>query len=357
VAEVLSFLALDDIVGTRVSVTMEEAVLPSLRAEINSQNRTQFVNLQDAVEQQLRTKDSDEDYLSDLGTYGIREDNVPILEETALNAMEFEELIETPAELGLIVPDDILQQELDRSGYGEDTKEFLQQVNDRITDSARAYQELLVTEDHISDLDTRVEDGTLTPDEAAALVPDGVEISGQELRRRWSQKDGLDPQAPSQSDFLDALVEGYTSLEETRDRLDQAELDTERYEDVLKAEIVGDLDGSLQTAVGTGRLSEGRFSDLAEFAEVDDEVIELLLQGQSLSDIASARLQESTQASERSVRTLVGIGESRAAALDAVGLGTVQALAQADVETVAETAQVSPETAQEFIQQAQQRIQ
>jgi len=350
-------LGVDDVTGLELEARTAEGIKPAMNAKVNAEHRAKFVDLQDVVEQDLRNKDSDTGYISDIGTYGIRPDNVPILEEVAINDMEFEELIETPAELGLVVSDEVLQAELDRAGYSEQTKEFLQKVNNRIPLSARAYQELLVSEDHISDLDQRVEDGTLTVDEAITDIPDQVDVDLEAMRQRFRQKDDLNPQAPSQSDFIDALVEGYTSLEETRDRLDQSELDTERYEDVLKAELVGDLDGSLQTAVGTGRLSEGRFSDLAEFTGVDDEVVELLLQGQSLSDIASARLQEATDPSERSVRTLVGIGESRAAALDAAGLGTVQALAQADVDTVADTAQVSPETAAEFITQATQRIQ
>jgi len=357
ITQALAGLGVDDVTGLELEARTAEGIKPAMNAKVNAEHRAKFVDLQDVVEQDLRNKDSDTGYISDIGTYGIRPDNVPILEEVAINDIEFEELIETPAELGLPVPPEILQAELDRAGYAEPTKEFLQETADQIPRSARAYQELIVSEDLVSDLDQRVEDGTLAPDEAVTEVPDEVPANRDALRQRFRQRDALDPQAPSQSDFIDALVEGYTSLEETRDRLDQAELDTERYEDVLKAEIVGDLDGSLQTAVGTGRLSEGRFSDLAEFTGVDDQVIELLLQGQSLSDIASARLQEATSPAERSVRTLVGIGESRAAALDAAGLGTVQALAQADVDTVAETAQVSPETAQDFIQQAQQRIQ
>lgn len=377
-SEVLSVLVLQDILGQRTAVEFSEGIQPALEAEVGKQRRAKFTNLQDAVEYALRNKQGDEGYLTPenapqdvvdrigsdepvnpdnlIEEWGIRDDQLPILEQVALNDMEFEELIETPAELGLVVSDEILQAELDRAGYAEETKEFLQQVNNRIPLSARAYQELIVSEDHISDLDQRVEDGTLTPQEAIDLVPDQVDLDLEAMRQRWRQKDALDPQPPSQSEFIDSLVNGYVSLEETEQRLQQAELDTERYRDVLQVEVRDELDGALQEAVALGQLSEARFSDLAEFAGVDDEVVELLLQGASLSDVVTQRLAQQQGTAERSVRTLVGVGEARGSALAAAGIETVQDMAQADPETVAEAAQVSPETARQFINQAQQRI-
>lgn len=355
--QALAGLGVDDVTGTELEVRMAEGVTPALQQMVNAEHRSKQVDLQDAIEQDLRNKDSDSGYIDDISSYGIKPSQVGLLEEVAINGMEFEELIETPAELGLVVPDAVINAELDRSGYAEPTKDFLSQVNNRIPRSTRSYEELIVSEDLIADLDSRVEDGTLTPGEALALVPSQLETDTDALRRRWEDKDALDPQAPSQSDFLAALTEGYAGLDETRERLDQTELDTDRYEDVLQAEIVGDLDGSLQAAVATGRLSEGEFSDLAEFAGLDDQSIEWLLQGLSFTDIVGRTLAQQADPTDRSVRTILGVGESRAAGLVAVGIETVQDLANADPETVADATQTSPETAAEYINQAQQRIQ
>lgn len=376
--QVLATLVLDDVLGKRLEAEFAEGIEPAVKARVGKRRRSKFVDFQDAVEFGLRTKETDEGYLTlsggsdeyadNIGSnnqvssdnaleeWGIRDDQLPILEQVALNDMEFEELIETPAELGLVVPNDVLEAELDRAGYAEATKEFLLQVNDRIELSARAYQELLVTEDHISDLDQRVEDGTLDADEALRLVPDGIEISDDALLQRWEQKAQLDPSAPSQAEFIDSLVNGYVGLQDTKARLDVAELDTSRYDDVLKVEILDELDGALQQAVALGQLSEARFTDLCQFVGLDQQACDALLEGQSLSDITKARLQKATPPAERSVRTIVGIGESRGQALIAAGIETVTDLAQADVEAVADAADVSPETAQEFINQAQQRI-
>jgi len=376
--EAVTALGVADVTGAELEARVREGVEPAMNAKAAKEHRSKFVDLADAVEFALRKKETDDQFLSGLNAppevvsaigsnvpvnednileeWGIRDDQLGILEEVALNDMEFEELIETPAELGLIVPDEVINAELDRSGYSEQTKDFLAKVNNRIPLSARAYKELIVSEDHIADLDVRVEDGTLTPAEAGALVPDAVPADQGELLQRWNQKDDLTPKAPTQADYSDALVEGYVDLDETRDRLEQSELDTERYTGVLKAEIVGDLDGSLQEALATGRLSERDFANLGEFAELDDNAIDSLLAGKSFADITKQRLSAEREPQAASVETIVGIGESRSQALEAAGIPTVADLAGATSELVTEAAGVSEEVAEEFIGRARQRI-
>jgi len=57
------------------------------------------------------------------------------------------------------------------------------------------------------------------------------------------------------------------------------------------------------------------------------------------------------------VETIVGIGQSRAAALRAAGVETVDDLARERPEEVASVVDVTPEAAQEFINRAGRRVQ
>jgi|AKVG01.1.fsa_nt_gi hypothetical protein len=356
VAQALSFLALDDILGQELEVELSEGVRPSLNAAVNEEFRTKFVDLQDVVERDLRNKDADEDYIEDIATYGIRESDVPILEEVALNAMEFEELIETPAELGLVVPDEVLDAELDRAGYSEDTKDFLRQVNGRIRESARIYQELIETEELVTDLDTLVEDGIVGPEEAAAQVTDRVDADLQALQSRFRQKRSQPAGAPSQADHRDAFVRGYITREEFETRVDQQEFPVDEFGGVVDAIILDELDGALQESLALGLVSESEFTTLAGQVGLDDETARLLTQGNSFSDIVDARLAQGGTQAQKPTSVLVGIGEARAGGLSAQGIETLTDLAQASVATVADGAQVSDDRAAEFIQQARARV-
>jgi len=356
IAEILSFADIDGVFGQAIQAEIEEALLPALEAEINAANRTKFADINDVIERNLRNKESDDGYTEDLGTYGIREEDVPILEEVAIQQIEFEELLETPAELGKVVPPEVLEAELDRAGYAEETKEFLSETADLLPESARTYQELLRTEELVQSLDTLAQDGVVSPTEALETIPDDVEARDQAFLDRFALLRDLPAGSPSGSDFEGAFASGYLDLDELRDRLDQTDYPTDQYEDVLKKQVLDELDGDLQTALGLGLVSEGQFSDYAEFAGLDDQTIEALLAGQALDDVAQRRLQETADPASRPVRTLSGVGESRGAGLRAAGIETVADMAGADPETVAEAAQVSPETAAQFIDQAQARL-
>lgn len=357
VSQLITFLALEDVLGKELEVTIGEGVQPLLEQQINAEFRSKQVNLQDVVEQSLREKDSDTDYLQDIASYGIKPEDESILEQVALNAMEFEELVETPAELGLVVDDDVLDAELDRAGYAEPTKDFLRQVNGAIRRSARVYQELLVSEDLVSTLDTLVEDGVISPEEATDRIPDEVDADRDAFRQRFRLLERQPAGAPSATEFEDAAFNGLSSVSALEEQISQTDFPVNQYQDQFDAKILGEIDGDLQRAVGLGLVDETTYANLAERVGLDDETVDLLLQGQSLDDISQRRLAEQTAPGEQSVRTIVGIGESRGAALEAEGVETVRELAGVDAEPLSEVLQVSPETAGEFIERAVQRVQ
>lgn len=376
-SQILSVLILQDVLGRRLGMTMSKGVDPALEADVAKQTRSEFVDLQDAVEFALRTKPSDEGYLTLSGAseeaqeavgsvdqespnnlleeWGIRDDNLRILERVALNDMEFEELLETPAELGLVVPDEVLQAELDRAGYAEDTKEFLSRVNDRLPQSVRVYQELVRTEDLVTQLDTLAEDEELTPEEAAALFPDDTELDKDELRERFRLLQEPPSGPPTRSLVEDSGTLGFTSLRTLEERLERLEYNTDRYDDAVNVTLYGEIDGNLQEAFALGLIDQATYGEVMDRLGLDSDAQAALMSGQSLGDVVSRRLEEQADPASLPVSSISGIGESRAAGLRAADIETVADLAQADPQTVAQAAQVESTTAQGFIDQASQR--
>jgi len=354
IAEILSFAAIDGVFGQAIQAEIEEALLPALEAEINAANRTKFADINDVIERNLRNKESDDGYTEDLGTYGIREEDVPILEEVAIQQIEFEELLETPAELGKVVPPEVLEAELDRAGYAEPTKEFLQETAEVLPESARTYQELLRTEELVRSLDTLAQDGVVSPEAALETIPDQVEADDQAFIDRFQLLRDLPAGSPSGADFEKSFHQGYIDLAQLRDRLDQTEYPTGDFEEVLRTVVRDEIDGDLQESLALGLISEAQYGEYMDFVGLDAETQAALVAGQDLGDVADSRLQEAAPAGDRPVSAIPGIGQSRATALEAVGIQTFGDLAGADPQAVADAAQVSPETAQEFIDLATQ---
>jgi len=213
ILQALAGLGVSEVTGLELDARVQEGVLPALEAKVNADHRAKFADIQDVIEQNLRNKDSDTGFTEDLSTYGIRPEDVSTLEEVALQQIEFEELLETPAELGKVVPEDVLDAELDRAGYAEDTKDFLRETAELLPESARTYQELLRTEEAVGQLDTLAEAGVLEPAEAEALIPEDVEADPQAFRDRFRILRDLPAGAPSGTDFdedptIDALLRG-----------------------------------------------------------------------------------------------------------------------------------------------------
>lgn len=378
VAQMMAFLSLENVLGRRLGMVYEKGVDPALEAEVAKQTREEFVNLQDAVEFALRTKEQDVGYLRRFGAsdealqlvdaddpvskqnileeWGIRDDNLPILEQVALESMEFEELIETPAELGLIVDDEVLDLVLDLAGYPEPLKDFLREVPEAIPRSNRLWEEKTAVEPTVEELETLVANGEISPTSGVAMLPGEVDEAKPALEDRFRNLQELPNKAPTRSQTDGSFAWGLIDRQELEDRYDRVDVDPEKYEDVITAGILDEADGQLQEAFALGLLSEQEYSTLLEQAGLDDEAIGQLETGASISDITKQRLQEQADPAELGVASVSGIGESRAAGLRAAGIETVGDLAGADVDTVAEAAQVETETAQGFIDQATLRV-
>jgi len=376
ITQILAGLGIDSITGTELDARIQEGIKPAQEARVAKEHRSKFVSLQDAVEYALRNKEGDSEYLSRANApqkvqdaigsdepvnpdnlveeWGIRDDNLDILEEVSLEAMEFEELIETPAELGLIVDDEVLDLVLDLAGYPEPLKDFLRQVPDEIPRSNRVWEEKTAVEAVVSQLDTLVDDGELAPPEAIDLLPDEGETAAPALEDRFENIQALPGGSPTRSQVEKSFAQGYSDLATLQQRIDRLEFEVSEYEDVFTTMVRDEIDGDLQESYALGLISEQQYGELMDVAGLDAETQQALFAGQDLGNVADSRLQDQASASDRPVAALPGIGESRATALQAVGIETVADIAGADTETVAEAAQISPETAEELIQLARE---
>lgn len=356
VTQVLSFLALENVLGRRLEMLYSKGVDPALEAEIARQTRSEFVNLQDNVEYHLRNKDTDTDWVEDLDIYGLRPDQTEKIERVSLQQLEPEELLESPAEFGVIPDSDVVEEQLQLSGLPEGTKDLFRDVVEAVPRATTVYEERTQFEELVNQLDTLMADGELDPAEVREFA-DGLEDEIlQELVARYERIQRLPSGAPPRSLIEDSFAYGLSTEELLRERLNRLEYNVNEYDDVVQATILNDLDGRLQDALAYGLISETEFANIAESAGVNDEAIEGLLSGQSAAQILKQAEVTSVPPGERDVQTLSGIGSARSAGLNAGGIQTVGDMAEADVETVSQLAQVSPETALGYINQARLRV-
>jgi len=294
VSQFLTFLALEDVIGKELETTVSEGVEPLLQQQVNKEYRSKKADLADAVEAQLRTKDSDTDYLDGLAEYGIREEDVSILEAAAISEVE---------------------------------------------------------------LDAQVQAGETTPIEATRALPDDVDEARDALRDRFELLEANARDAPSDSDTLGHLSRGIVGLQTAAEELSNPGRDDSETTRLLVEEILSELDGDLRTALGLGQIDDAAYSELASVAGVDQDAVNSLLDGDDLDEIALRRLRDDQTPAGQSVESIIGIGPARGSALAASDIETVQDLANADPEEVADIAQVTVDAARDFVEAAVRRTQ
>jgi predicted flap endonuclease-1-like 5' DNA nuclease len=356
-SQLVSLLGAEAIVGSRSGVEFSEAVEPALQQKVNARARAKQADLQDVVEQQLRSKDQDTGYLGDLARYGIKEEDVPVLEEAAISEVGPEELIETPAEAGVLPDEETLQAELDRAGISEDAKEVFLETVAQLPRTTRLYEEATTAEELVRQFDAQVQSGETTPEEATRALPDDVDEARDALRERFELLAANASDPPSDSDTLGHLSRGIIGLQTAGQELSNPGRDDSETTRLLVEEILSELDGDLRTALGLGQIDEAAFSELASVAGVDQDAVNSLLEGDDLDEIALRRLQDSQDPTGQSVESIIGIGDARGSALAARGFATVGDLAGADPEEVADIAQVTVDTARGFVEAARSRTQ
>lgn len=378
VTQVLSFLALENVLGRRLGMAYEKGVDPALEARIAKQTRSEFVNLQDAVEDALRNKTNDDNWLHASGApaevvervgsnepvnpenlveeWGIRDDNLEILEEVGIKTLEPEELFETPTEFGVTIPRDVVEDELDRAGLAEGTKELFLEIVDALPRATTVWEEQTRYEELINLLDDAADSGELDPDAARPLL-DGLEPETvDELVERFRVIQEVPNKAPTRSQVDGSFTAGFTDLDTLTDRYGRVDVDPDRYPDVIREVVLSEIDGDLQRAFALGYISAGEYGELMDLVDLPTEAQTTLTAGGDLGDVADRALKEQTGPGEQPVESISGIGENRGSGLRAVGIETVADLAGSTVETVAEAAQVGEETARDFIEAAQLRV-
>lgn len=376
ITQAIAGLGVDDVTGTEMEARLEEGIKPAQEARAAKEHRAKFVSLQDAVEVLARAKSGDEGWLRGdnvddrwaeavgsaepenpenlIEEWGIRDDNLEILERAALQIPEIEELIETPMQLGVIPNDEVVDEVLQLSGSPESVKDLFRETISNADRSADLWEQRTVADELVAQLDKLVLDGELTPDEAAARVPDELEPAKPALRDRWALLADIPGAAPTRSQIENGFTRGLIGLDRYLELLGRVDVDPEAHPYVPQEAILAELDGDLRTAVGLGLIEQGQYTEYARLAGLDEETVSRLLQGEDLDDIASSRLQEQADQQAFPVDVVSGIGESRRATLEAAGIETVGQLAQATPEALLEVLDVSESTAQTFIDRAAQ---
>lgn len=357
VTQILGFLALEDLLGVRTQATVEDGIGPELRARVNRDFRSKYVDLQDAVEFDLRGKQSDEGYLSDLSTYGIREDQIELLERVALNAIEPEELFEELPQAGVVPSEEAVDVLLQISGMPEALKDQYRELADATPERSDLWEQRTRTGELVRFLDDLVREEEVTPAEAMDFLPADVDEAREPLRARFDLIQALPAGRPSQTEFEDSLTWGQSSPEEFRARLAGSEFPPDQYQDVINTIVLQEADGDMVTAVGMGLMSEATYTELLTEAGLDEDAVLALLQGTDLDDLAIARLTAEGRREGGGLTTIPQIGDQRAQSLRLAGIETVQQLAEADVEAVADALATSRDFAQRLIDAANVRLQ
>lgn len=379
ITQILAGLGVDEVTGNELAARTAEGIMPALNAQVGKQHRSKFVNLPDAVEYALRNKETDEGWLQGqtapddtvdaigsndpvnpnnlIEEWGVRDDQLEILERVSLDAPEIEELVESPVQFGVVPSPEETEKVLQISGLPESAKDLFRRTIEAAPDAADLWEQRTRSGDLIGELDTLVRDGTLSTEEAMSLLPEEIDEARPALRDRFDLLSDPPAGTPSQTDFETAWGFGFIDTDELEQQLDQSEYPTDRFPSVVDGLIADEIDGDLQQALGLGLIDEPTYGQLMDRLGLDSETQQALFAGEGLDDVADRRLQQAEQAETRPVASVPGIGQSRATALEAIGIETLGDLAAADQQQVAQAAQVSPETAAEFIQLAQQASQ
>jgi hypothetical protein len=377
IIQVLSFLGLEDVLGARLQMWFEQGLAPALEARVGKQARSEFVSLPDAVEYALRNKQSDEGWLQGqsapqdtvdvIGSnnpvnpnnlveeWGIRDDQLEILERVSLDAVEIEELIESPVQFGVVPTVDEANDVLQISGLPESTKGLFRRTIEQAPRAADLWEQRTTTEELVGQLDDLVIDGTITPDQALQQLPEEIDEARPALGDRWEILAAVPAGTPSQTDFEGALAYGGLSPAAFREQLDDSEFPIREFPSVVDATIIDEADGDLRTGVGLGLLPEADYVGLLTDAGLDEATIDRLLRGEDLDDIATSRLTDETRAEGGGLQTIPQIGGERSRMLREIDVATVEQLAAANPEQVADALVTSESFAAQIINAARIR--
>lgn len=377
ITQALAGLGIDDVTGAELTARYQEGVLPALEAKMAKEHVPQFVALQDAHEFALRQKESDTGYLHGstapeetvdkvgsvdpvnpenlLEEWGIRPDQLPILEEVGMNIPEIEELVESPVQFGVVPTEQETNDVIDRSGLPESTKDLFRRTMQQAPRSADLWEQRTTGDELVTQLDELVMAGEISPADAVGFLPGELEEAYPALEDRWELLAAVPEKAPTRSQIEASFTAGLTDLATFQQRLARVDIDPGEYPDVVDEVILGDIDGGLQEAFAVGRITEGQYGDLMDRVNLPAEAQETLISGGDLSDVTEKRLTDQADPASQPVASIPGVGSSRAAGLRAVGIETVADLAGADVAVVTEAAQVSVIQAVTFINTARTR--
>jgi hypothetical protein len=376
VSQLLAAIGLDEVLGREIGMFYSKGVDPALEADVAKRTRSEFVSVQDAHEYALRKRTADEGYLHASGApdvvvdaigsnepvneenileeWGIRDDQLGILEEVGIEAIEAEELLESPVQFGVVPDPELVRENARRAGLPQEAIDLFGETAEAATRSSDMWEQRTAIEPVVSELDTLVADGEITPGEAMNYLPPGADEARDALADRWRNIQTLPNEAPTRGQLESWFTWGLIDRQTFVTGLQRVDVDPNDYPAVVAEAILGELDGDLRTALGIGLLDENRYSQYARTVGLDQSAIQALLTGSDLKDIGQQRASEEVPLAERPTDVVIDVGENRAAALEGVGIETVGDLATASVDEVSGATDLVERSARTLIERAKQ---
>jgi hypothetical protein len=400
VTELLTFLALEDVLGTEIDATFEEGVNPALKQQIHSEYRSKQADFKDFTEAAVRSKgfgsgpeptegdipeglqdllpEEDLDYLPDPDTYGTIPEQTSLYELVGLEAREPEELIEEPVQYGLHVPRRAIEATTNLAGMPKLEKEVFKSIPDKTPKTENIIQEYIRLTEVNFRLREAVQNGGLSPGVARQIiqpelddlitnaVPEDLlreedrtaeevaEEAGDELERNFQLLASIPEDPPSVSQLQAYLEKGIIDTSAYIALYDRFGYRTAERDRTLREAVI---DKGADAVVNQRRL--GRIENDAEaFLQLaligfDRQQSQALLSGTDPENV-----QEQEEASARaqaieSLSTVPNIGETRASQLFRAGVENISQLAEEDQTTVGQATDLNAQQARDVIDAAQ----
>jgi hypothetical protein len=400
VTELLSFVALEDVLGTEIEATFQEGVNPALKQQVHSEYRSKQADFKDFTEAAVRSKgfgtgpeptegdipeglqdllpEEDLDYLPDPDTYGTIPEQTSLYELVGLEAREPEELIEEPVQYGLHVPRRAIEATTNLAGMPKLEKEVFKSIPDKTPKTENIIQEYIRLTEVNFRLREAVQNGGLSPGVARQIiqpelddlitnaVPEDLlreedrtaeevaEEAGDELERNFQLLSSIPEDPPSVSQLQAYLEKGIIDTSAYIALYDRFGYRTAERDRSLREAVI---DKGADAVVNQRRL--GRIENDAEaFLQLaligfDRQQSQALLSGTDPENV-----QEQEEASARaqaieSLSTVPNIGETRASQLFRAGVENIAQLAEEDQTTVGQATDLNAQQARDVIDAAQ----
>jgi len=397
--DLVALFNIDSVIGREVEATLQDGIDPALKQQVHRRHRSKQADFQDYVEGNLRSKGvagdmptrsgeipqdlrdllhpNDLDYLPDPDTYGTIPGQTGLFELAGIKVNEPEEIIEEPIQYGIPVPLRPVEQITELAGQPEDVKEIYKEVIRQLPKTENLIQDYVRLTEFNFRLREKVTRGVLTPSQARSLIepelrelivnalPDDryrpedrtasevVDILAGELERNFQLLQSLPADPPTQGDLEAWFQKGVITSEQYSNLYSRFGSSAEAFGFYLEEQAIDEGWDGIQEHFALGRYGASEARLRLQLIGFSTQEASRILSGADGDTIITNRLIGEDEEAQLPASVATNIGDARQTQLDAVGLGTLSALADASVDEVASVTGMGDQQAQQAIQSAQ----